>query len=71
VSDYLHTDSAGNVRSEEQVHAIAERTAAQMTWREIFRDLVEECGGYASGLPEAYTRCDCHGLWYDECEMYR
>lgn len=63
-------DSAGTERTAAEVESAAMETARQMGVRLVMRDLIEEVGG-VEGLPDAYTRCDCHGLWYDQCEVYR
>jgi len=64
------TDSAGHVRTISQVRKLAEDTADQMSPLALMEMLVDECGG-VDRLPSVLTRCDCHGLWYDECETYR
>lgn len=63
-------DSAGNERTVEQVEMLARTTLGQMSTGEVADMLIEAAGG-VGGLPETLTRCDCHGLWYDECELYR
>jgi len=63
-------DSAGNERTEEQVRKIARDTAYQMGVTAVLDAFAEEVGGY-DNLPADMTRCECHGLWYDECEAFR
>ena len=63
-------DSAGTERTVEEVRKAALETAHQMGERQIMQVLVDEVGGWEN-LPADFTRCDCHGLWYDQCEVYR
>jgi hypothetical protein len=63
-------DSAGHERTIEEVRREAYKTARMMAPKDLFAALVEACGG-VENLPESFTCCDCHGLWYDQCEKYR
>ncbi len=62
------TDSAGNERTVEQVQRLARETMFQMGEHVVLDMMVGMVG--VEGLPAELTRCDCHGLWYDECEVY-
>jgi hypothetical protein len=63
-------DSAGTERTIEDIQKSARATARQMGDTEVLDVLVDEVGGW-DRLPDFFTRCDCHGLWYDQCEAYR
>lgn len=67
MTDRQMKDSAGNERTEEQVRKMAKDTLSQMSTYEVL-DLL---GPSPSWWPDELTQCDCHGLWYDECEAYR
>ena len=64
-----YTDSAGNELTEAQVWDVADVTARQMDRSEMWSMLKLEWMS-AGTIPRHMTRCPCHGLWYDKCEVY-
>ncbi len=63
-------DSAGTEKTDAEVRKLAMETARQMAYTDLL-DLAIEAGGGLEWLPQDMTRCECHGLWYDACEVYR
>jgi hypothetical protein len=61
-------DSAGNERTDEQVKELVRRTLRDMSRSEVAELVIDGWG--LAGLPPDLTRCPCHDLWYDECEVY-
>lgn len=62
-----YKDAAGNERTEEQIRELVRDSLREMSQAELL-DIVMESHLYL--LHDHLTKCEEHGLWYDECEDY-